>query len=93
LGSLTMLVSISLSVNSIVSILSNYEGPDERERFIGWKADNFTSKISFVCAVVTIVCLTYSVPLVWVANGLLSAMFLQEFIKCGLQIHYYRNGM
>jgi hypothetical protein len=88
-----VLVIIVAVASSVVAIISRPDGRDERDRLIEWKAEATACKALELFALAAIIATAFPAPPAWIANGLLLGMFIQEFIKCGLQIHYYRNGM
>jgi len=87
------IVAVNVTGHIAVAIASRPDGPDERDRLIGWRAESNSSWILGVGVIVAIGCMTLSVGEVWVAHLLLLSLFIAEVAKDVAQIVYYRRGM
>jgi ABC-type spermidine/putrescine transport system permease subunit II len=58
-----------------------------------WRAESNSSWVLGAGAFTSIVALALPVERVWIANGLLLALFLSEVLKHVLQLAYYRRGI
>jgi len=88
-----LLVVVLVVAHTAVAIASRPEGRDERDRLISWRAENNSSWLLGVGVLAAIFALATSIDRVWIAHGLLLALFLSEVLKHGLQLYYYRRGM
>jgi hypothetical protein len=86
------LVAIVAAGHVVVAIASRPEGRDERDRLISWRAESRSSWVLGVGVMAAIFALAAPVERVWVAHGLLMALFVSEALKHGLQLLYYRTG-
>ena len=90
----TVLLVLLLAVgHAAVAIAKRPEGRDERDRLIGWRAENSSSWVLGVGVIGAIFGLATPVGPAWIANGLLMSLFLSEVLKHVLQLYYYRRGM
>lgn len=87
------IVAVNVTGHIAVAIASRTDGPDERDRLIGWRSQSNSSWILGVGVIVAIGCMTLSVGEVWVAHLLLLSLFIAEVAKDVVQIVYYRRGM
>ena len=87
------IVAINVAGHIAVAVVSRPDGPDERDRLIGWRAESNASWILGAGVIVAIGCLIVSVGEVWVAHLLLLSLFVAEVAKDVVQIVYYRRGM
>lgn len=87
------IVAVNVAGHIAVAIASRPDGPDERDRLIGWRAESNASWILGVGVIAAIGCLIVAVGEVWVAHLLLLSLFIAEVAKDINQIVYYRRGM
>jgi hypothetical protein len=87
------IVAVNVGGHIAVAIASRPDGPDERDRLIGWRAESVSSWILGAGVLVAIGGMTLSVGEVWVAHLLLLSLFLAEITKDIAQLVYYRRGM
>jgi hypothetical protein len=88
-----MLVIIQVVGIVVVAVLSRPDGRDERDRLISWRAEHNSSWLLGVGAVVAIFALALPVGRVWIAHGLLLALFVSEVASHALRLYYYRRGI
>jgi hypothetical protein len=86
------IVAVNVAGHVAVAIASRRDGPDQRDRLIGWRAESFSSWILGAGVLVAIGGLVVSVGAVWVAHLLLLSLFLAEITKDVAQLVYYRQG-
>lgn len=67
--------------------------PEERNRIISWKAENYSLWIPGVGVLAAIFWLAAPIGTAWIANGLLATLFLSEILECALQLWYYLKGI
>ena len=79
--------------HTVVAIASRPEGRDERDRVISWRAENNSSWVLGVGVVAAIFGLGMPLEGVWIANGLLMALFLSQVVRLLFQLYYYRRGV
>jgi hypothetical protein len=87
------IVVVNVAGHIAAAIASRPDGPDERDRLIGWRAESNSSWILGAGVIVAIGCMTLSVGEVWVAHLLLLSLFIAEVAKNVVQIVYYRRGV
>ena len=87
------IVAINVAGHIAVAVVRRPDGPDERDRLIGWRAESNSSWILGAGVVVAIGCMIAAVGEVWVAHLLLLSLFLAEVAKDITQIVYYRRGV
>lgn len=75
------------------AIASRPEGKDERDRLIGWRAENDSSWLLAAGVLVAVTGLALSVERVWIAHLLLLSLFASEGLGFVLRLVYYRRGM
>jgi hypothetical protein len=92
-ATVALLVAILIAAHIAVAIASRPDGRDERDRVIGWRAENNSSWLAASGIFLAIVALAFPIERVWIANGLLLSLFFAEVAKRSLQIYYYRQGM
>ena len=88
-----LLVTMLVTAHIVVAVANRPDGRDERDQIIGWRAENNSSWLLASGIFLAIVALALPIERVWIANGLLLALFLAEVLKRALQIYYYRRGM
>lgn len=88
-----VMVAIIIAGHIVAAITSRREGRDERDRIIGWKAENNSGWVLAVGIFAAITGLIFSVDSVWIAHGLLISLFLSEVLGFILRIVYYRRGI
>ncbi len=88
-----LIVAVNVAGHVVAAIASRPDGPDERDRLIGWRAESNSSWILGVGVLAAIACLIGSVGEVWIAHLLLGSLFIAEVAKDIGQIVYYRRGM
>ena len=88
-----LLVAMLIAAHIAVAIASRPDGRDERDQVIGWRAENHSSWLPAAGIFLAIVALAFPIERVWIANGLLLALFLGEIVKRSVQIYYYRRGI
>jgi len=87
------IVAVNVAGHIAVAIVSRPDGPDERDRLIGWRAESNASWILGAGVIAAIGCMIISVGDVWVAHLLLLSLFTAEVAKEIVQLVYYRRGM
>lgn len=87
-----LLITVLVAAHIVTAIASRPDGQDERDRVIGWRAENNSSWILGAGVMVAIVALAFPIERVWVAHGLFATLFLAEVAKRLMQIYYYRWG-
>lgn len=93
-GVAVVLLIIALAAGHIwAAITSGSPERDERDRVIGWRAENHSSWILGVGVLAAITCLVLSVEAVWVAHLLFLSLFLAQVTGHALQLFYYRRGL
>ncbi|MCY3812919.1 MAG: hypothetical protein OXH15_14075 [Gammaproteobacteria bacterium] len=90
---IVLIVAINVAGHVVAAISSRGDGPDERDRLIGYRAESRSSWILGVGAIGAIIALILSVSGVWVAHLLLISLFGSEAAKEVAQIVYYRRGI
>ena len=90
--SLVLLITVMIAGHVIAACFGQPEDADERDRLIGWKAEARSSWVLGAGVFCAIGALAFGVEAVWVANGLLLALFASEMLKLGLQAASYRLG-
>lgn len=93
IGAVVLLILISIAGHVVVALTARADGADERDRLISWRAEHNASWVLGAGAFAAVVALALPVERVWIANGLLLALFLSEVLKHVLQLVYYRRGM
>lgn len=94
LGLTTVLLVIVIAAGHVVvAVASRPDGRDERDRLIEWRAESNSSWLLAVGVLAAIAGLTLGVGAAWIANGLLTSLFLSEVLKQVLQLVYYRRGI
>lgn len=88
-----LLVFLLVIGHALAAITDRPEDADERDRIIGWKAENDSSWILGVGVLAAIFGLAAPIGPAWIANGLLATLFLSEVLKRALQLRYYRKGI
>jgi len=88
-----LLVGVVSVGHIVVAISSRPEGRDERDRLISWRAAHGSSWVLGVGVVAAIFGLATPTAPVWIANGLLLALFLSEVVCRVLRLYYYRRGV
>jgi hypothetical protein len=91
--SLVLLVGVMIAGHVIAAVIGTPDDADERDRLIGWKAEARSSWVLGAGVFMAISALAFNVQAVWVANGLLLALFASEMLKLALQIISYRRGV
>lgn len=90
----TVLMVILLVAGIVVAaIASRPEGRDERDRLIGWRAENNSGWLLTTGVFAAITGLMFSIDRVWIAHVLLLSLFLSEVLGFVLRIVYYRRGL
>jgi len=87
---LVLLIVFQIVGHIVAAIVDTPEDADERDRLIGWKAEARSSWVLGAGVFGAIGALGFGVEAVWVANGLLLALFASEMLKLGLQVASYR---
>ena len=90
---IVLIVAINVAGHVVAAISSRGDGPDERDRLIGYRAESRSSWILGAGAIGAIIALILSVSGVWVAHLLLISLFGSEAAKEVSQIVYYRRGI
>ena len=91
---LALLIVVQIVGHIAAAILGGTDDKtDERDRLIGWKAEARSSWVLGLGVLGAIGSLAFGVEVVWVANGLLLALFLSEMRKLALQAFSYRVGV
>lgn len=94
LGVTTVLLVIVITAGHVVvALASRPDGRDERDRLIEWRAESNSSWLLAVGVLAAIAGLALGVGAAWIANGLLTSLFLSEVLKQVLQLVYYRRGI
>jgi hypothetical protein len=88
-----LLVILLVAAHIVAAVASRPEGRDERDRLISWRAEHNSSWVLGAGVVLAIFALATPVERVWVAHGLLVALFLSEVLGRVLQLYYYRRGV
>ena len=88
-----LLVVVLVAAHTIVAIASRPDGRDERDRIISWRAEHNSSWLLATGVLGAIFGLALSIEAVWIANGLMFALFLSEVLGHSLQLFYYRRGL
>ena len=88
-----LIVAINIAGHVVAAVTSRSHDADERDRFIGCRAESRSSWILGVGVIGAIMALILSVGSVWVAHLLLISLFVSELAKEVLQIVYYRRGI
>jgi riboflavin synthase alpha subunit len=87
------IVAVNVAGHIALAVASRPDGPDERDRLIGWRTESVSSWILGAGVLIAIGGMTLSVGEVWVAHLLLLSLFLAEITKDIAQLVYYRRGM
>ncbi|MEM6648168.1 MAG: hypothetical protein AAF730_18140 [Bacteroidota bacterium] len=87
------IVVVNVAGHIVIALVDGAAERDERDRLIGWRSESNTSWILGVGVILAITGLIVSVPVVWIAHGLLLALFVAEVAKYTLQLVYYRRGL
>jgi len=87
------IVAVNVVGHIAVAIASRPNGPDERDRLIGWRAESNCSWILGAGVIAAIGGMIAGVGEVWVAHLLLLSLFVAEVVKDIIQLVYYRRGM
>ena len=90
---LVLLIVVQIVGHIAAAIIGKPEDADERDRLIGWKAEARSSWVLGLGVFAAIGSLAFGVEAVWVANGLLLALFASEMLKLALQAISYRRGV
>lgn len=87
-----VLVVFLVAGHVMAAVLETPEGSDERDQLIKWRADRGASWV--LGPVVLLAALALSLPMegAWVANGLLSGLFISEILRSALKAFFYRRG-
>lgn len=93
IGAIVLLVVVLVAGHVLVSIASQPDGRDERDRLIGWRAEANSSWILGMGVLAAICALIAAVENVWIAHLLLLTMLVSEVAKLALQLFYYRIGV
>ncbi|WP_165247113.1 hypothetical protein [Paludisphaera soli] len=88
-----MMVALMVAGFVVAAIASRPEGRDERDRLIGWRAENNSSWVLAVGVFAAITGMLFSINNVWIAHLLLLSMFLSEVLGQVLRLVYYRRGV
>src|SRR5688500_383664 len=89
-----VLMVILLVVGYVVAaIASRPEGRDERDRLIGWRAENNSSWLLATGMLAAVTGMILSVPNVWIAHLLLLSLVASEVLGFILRLVYYRRGV
>lgn len=88
-----LLVIVIIAGHVVVALASRPDGRDERDRLIEWRAESNSSWLVAVGVLAAIAGLALEVGAAWIANGLLTSLFLSEVLKQVLQLVYYRRGI
>ncbi|WP_165225353.1 hypothetical protein [Aquisphaera insulae] len=91
--SVVLMVIFLVVGHAAVAIASRPEGRDERDRLIGWRAENNSSWLLAAGILFAITGMVFSIDNVWIAHLLLLSLFLSEVLGFILRIVYYRRGM
>ena len=91
--SVVLMVIVLVAGHVVMAIASRPEKRDERDRLIGWRAENYSGWLLATGVLTGITAMVVSVPNVWVAHLLLLSLFLSEMLKLVLQLVYYRRGV
>ena len=88
------LLVVVLIVGHLLAIIGGKpEDRDERDRQIAWRAEHNSSWLLAVGVLAAVFGLALPIEKVWIANGLLAALFVSEVMSKLLQLVYYRRGM
>lgn len=87
------IVAVNVAGHVALAVLGRPDGPDERDRLIGWRAESNSSWILGVGVLAAIACMIVSIGEVWVAHLLLLSLFIAEVAKDVMQLVYYRRGV
>lgn len=90
---LVLLIVVQIAGHIVAAVVGTPEDADERDRLIGWKAEARSSWVLGAGVFCAITALAFDVQAVWVANGLLLALFASELLKLALQVVSYRRGV
>ena len=88
-----LLVVVLTAGHVVVAVVSRPDGRDERDRLISWRAEHNSSWVLGVGVVAAIFGLATPVERIWIAHGLLMALFISEVVNHGLRLYYYRRGV
>jgi len=86
-------VAVNVAGHVALAIAGRPDGPDERDRLIGWRAESNSSWILGVGVLAAIMGLVVSMGEVWVAHLLLLSLFMAEVVGDVMRLVYYRRGM
>ncbi|MEO1279105.1 MAG: hypothetical protein AAFV77_09130 [Planctomycetota bacterium] len=90
---LVLLIVVQIVGHIAAALLGGTDDSDERDRLIGWKAEARSSWVLGLGVFGAIGSLAFGIEGVWVANGLLLALFASEMLKLALQAVSYRRGV
>jgi hypothetical protein len=93
IATVVLMVALMVAGFVVAAIASRPEGRDERDRLIGWRAENNSSWVLAVGVFAAITGMLFSINNVWIAHLLLLSMFLSEVLGQVLRLVYYRRGV
>lgn len=91
--SVVLMVIVLIAGVVVAAIASRPEGRDERDRLIGWRAENNSSWLLAVGVLAAVTGMIFSIENVWIAHLLLLSLFLSQVLCFVLQLVYYRRGV
>lgn len=86
------MVVVQIAGHILAAVTGRTEGPDERDRVIGWRADSNSSWLLGAGVLVGITAMVFGMSDVWVAHLLLFSLFASQLLEYALQLYYYRRG-
>jgi hypothetical protein len=87
------LVAVVAVGHIAVALANRPEGPDERDRLIGWRAESNSGWILAAGVILAIMGLIASYDDVVIAHLLLLSLLISQITAFVLQLVYYRRGM
>ena len=87
-----LMVVLLVAGHVVAAVASRPEGRDERDRLIGWRAENNSSWLLATGVLGAVTAMIFAVPNVWVAHLLLLSLFASEVLGFVLRLVYYRRG-
>jgi len=89
-----VLMVVVLTVGHIAAAVTRRPEPrDERDRLIGWRAENNSGWVLATGVLCAITAMLFGIESVLVAHLLLASLILSEVLGQVLRIVYYRRGM
>lgn len=93
IGAVVLLVVVLVAGHIVVAVASRPDGPDERDRVVGWRAESNSAWVLAAGVFTAIMGLVAAIDTLWIAHLLLFSLFASEVLKLVLQLVYYRRGM